>query len=103
MEKRIRGKNGKYISKGTSCREVRSVRLTDFAWQALNDQADSQKVTVADLLEEWMLDNHVIHDKKVNLSGVVGILEEALKLKPNAGGAIKARIREALETIQEFM
>lgn len=96
MEKRFRGQGGKYISKGISKREVRTIRLTDHAWQSLHNLADLQKITVADLIEEWMLSDNVLHGKNADLSGIIEILEEALKLKPNAGGAIKTKIREAL-------
>jgi predicted DNA-binding protein len=102
MEKRIRGEDGKYISKGKSKREVRSIRLTDETWESLNDLAVRQKMTVADFVEEWISGN-VIHGGNIDLIEIAEILEEALKLKPNAGGAIKTKIREALKKIQEFM
>ena len=35
----------------------------------------------------------------VELTQAVGILNDALELKPNAGGAIKRKIREALEKL----
>lgn len=103
MQKRIRGEGGKYVKKGTSQRQVRSIRMTDEVWQGLNDLADSQKITTADLLEGWILDSNVLHGQNADLTGVVKILEEALKLKPNAGGAIKSEIRKALIQLRKTM
>jgi len=37
-----------------------------------------------------------------NNSEIVNILQEALKLKANAGGKIKERIREAIDIISKF-
>lgn len=52
-----------------------------------------RSITWADLLEKIVDSNCVIRGDKE----VVKILEEALKLKVNAGGAIKKKIREVLD------
>lgn len=43
------------------------------------------------------------HDNNLDLVEIIEILEEALTLKSNAGGAIKVRIREVLQKIQQSM
>ena len=49
-------------------------------------------ITRADLLEEIVKND----DLPVNNDRVINLLQEALKLKANAGGVIKKKIREVL-------
>lgn len=98
--------NGKFAAKGSEPRAVRSIRLTDSAWNALEDKASEQDMSKADYLEalvsgevDWESDNS--EDDKTefdfDIDEVVEILTEALTLKPNAGGKIKTEIKRALE------
>ncbi len=99
--------NGKFAVKGSEPRTVRSIRLTDSTWNALEDKASEQDMTKADYLEalvsgeiEWESDDS---DKEqttefdFDVEEVIEILTEALTLKPNAGGKIKTEIKRALE------
>ena len=89
---RERDFRGQYIHKSDSDRQVRSIRVTDDIWRKFGEMADRQSITRADLLEKMVKSNSI----SSNNSQAVYILGEALKLKANAGGAIKKKIREVL-------
>ena len=90
-----RNQRGQFTNKSNSERRVRSIRVTDEVWDKFGEMAIQQGITRADLLEEIVDSSCVIHGDRE----VVKILEEALKLKANAGGAIKKRIRDALKIL----
>lgn len=54
MAKFQRGDKGKFVAKSSEHRLVRSLRLTDSAWDVLGQQADSRCITRADLIEYWV-------------------------------------------------
>lgn len=56
---RIRGQEGKFIQKSDQPRQVRSLRLTDSAWNKLGKLAEAQKMTRGDFIEKLMTD-HVL-------------------------------------------
>ena len=85
-----RNDKGQFQSKSNGFRRVRSIRVTDEVWDKLGEMADQRCITRADLLEQLV---------DVDLSSAVEILESALKLKPNAGGAIKREIRKVLSDL----
>lgn len=97
-----RGDRGKFAAKGDSIRVVRSIRLTDQAWEVLGDKADEQDMSRADYLEA-LVSGDVKWDGEdfepeldFDLKEVTEILMDALPLKSNAGGKIKIAIKEAL-------
>jgi hypothetical protein len=83
--------SGKFAAKGDQHRKVRSVRLTDWAYDELQFRADCNKQSLADFLEELARS-----DESVESNEIVNILTNALTLKANAGGAIKEEIRKAI-------
>ena len=87
-----RNKKGQFGRKSESDRQVRSIRVTDEAWEKFGEMASQQGITRADLLEQIVNDS----DDFSRDDKATEILEEALKLKANAGGAIKKKIREYL-------
>ena len=89
---RERNFRGQYVHKSDSDRQVRSIRVTDEIWADFGEMADLQGITRADLLEEIVESNSVSSNNRRAIS----ILQEALKLRANAGGAIKKKIREVL-------
>jgi len=119
---RIRGAKG-FLQIGSEKREVRSLRATNTTWQAITQAAAVLEISPADLIEqlaqkielpaalpEAQLDSgktlkskrSEIHlqDNSEDLEKAIALLTEALTLKPNAGGAIKGKIREALLLIE---
>ena len=83
---------GRFINKSDDYRKVRSMRVTDEIWEKFGDMAFQQGITRADLLEEIVKSDYSV----INNNQVINLLQEALKLKANAGGAIKKKIREVL-------
>ena len=49
-----RDESGRFTTKSSQPRQVRSIRATDEVWEHLNDYADSQGVSVADVVERWV-------------------------------------------------
>ena len=93
---KLRGDKG-FVQLGDEPRKVRSLRATDTTWQRLGEEAQRQGQTIADLIENWA-NPHAKND--VQVEKAIALLNDALALKPNAGGAIKVKIREALEHLQ---
>jgi hypothetical protein len=89
----LRRVQGKFASKSDEERQVRSIRTTSRIWDDFGFEADKQRITRADLLEIW-----VKQPRQVNPLAIA-LLQEALTLKPNTGGAIKQKIRQALELL----
>ena len=87
-----RDNRGQYINKSDSNRQVRSIRVTDEIWEKFGEMAAHRSITRADLLEEIVKNDSLLSSSYQ----VIILLEEALKLKANAGGAIKKKIKEAL-------
>ena len=83
---------GRFVSKSNDYRKVRSMRVTDEIWEKFGNIAFQQGITRADLLEEIVKSDYSV----INNNQVINLLQEALKLKANAGGAIKKKIREVL-------
>lgn len=58
---RIRGDNGKFVQKSNEPRLVKSIRVTDSAWEILGNIADQRCITRGDLIEYFAI-NHVLHE-----------------------------------------
>lgn len=52
MAERCRNTSGKFTQKSDEARKVRSIRLTDGAWDELGRMAGEQDITRADLIEQ---------------------------------------------------
>lgn len=52
VAERCRNGSGKFVQKSEEARKVRSIRLTDGAWDELGRIADEQNITRADLIEQ---------------------------------------------------
>ena len=98
-----RNQKGQFKNKSETERKVRSIRATDDVWQKLGEIAIQQRITRADLLEEIIKNNCVLHSNNSQVIHgnieAIKVLKEALKLKANAGGKIKEKIREYLKLI----
>ena len=90
-----RNEKGQFGNKSDSKRKVRSIRVTDEVWNKFGEMEVQRSITRADLLEEFVNDNRVL----LGNGEVVKILKEALKLRANAGGAIKNKIRDVLKLL----
>ena len=69
------------------------MRVSDEVWNEAGRLAHERGITRADLFEKMIENSQVLHGS----NEAIKILEEALKLKANAGGAIKKKIREYLK------
>lgn len=99
---RNRNESGHFEPKSDDERKVRSIRVTDEVWEKFGELAAAREMTRADLLEDLIeadleLPEPVLDEE--TLEEVIEILQEALTLKANAGGAIKAEIKRALEML----
>jgi hypothetical protein len=99
----LRNEQGKFAPKSDTERKVRSIRTTDRVWDDFGFEADTRRITRADLLEQWVSSPPVATatatSSAADLEQVITILEQALTMKANAGGAIKAQVRKALEML----
>lgn len=105
-----RSKSGRFILKSDTERSVKSLRATERVWDDFGFLADSRRITRADLLEQWVstggppaapgLEPATNGLGPIELAIAVSHLRKALELKANAGGAIKAEIREALKILE---
>lgn len=98
-----RAEGGLFALKSGSERLVRSVRATDWTWDEFGFQADSRRITRADLLEQWVKVPPANTPGATPLEIAIAVehLKKALALKANAGGAIKSEIREALKILEQ--
>ena len=96
----IRNQKGQFQNKSETERKVCSIRATDDVWQKFGEIAKQQGITRADLLEEIIKNYRVLRSKNDQvIHGNIKALNEGLKLKANAGGKIKEKIREYLKSI----
>lgn len=105
-----RNEQGKFIPKSDAERKVRSIRATDRTWDDFGFLADQRRITRADLLELLassgggppvaVPSGDPCGPGPVAVALAVEHLHQALTLKANAGGAIKAQIRAALELLK---
>lgn len=99
----LRNEQGKFAPKSDSERKVRSIRATDRVWDDFGFEADKRRITRADLLEQWASSppaaTATAPSNTADLEQVIAILEQALTMKANAGGAIKGEIRKALDLL----
>ena len=102
MTAMLRAEGGLFALKSGSERQVRSIRTTDWIWDEFGFQADQRRITRADLLEQWVKSPPVTSGATpLETAIAVEHLKKALALKANAGGAIKAEIREALKILEQ--
>lgn len=102
--KRPKNELGHFVPKSEDDRKVRSIRATDEIWESLGQWADEQCITRADLLELIVKNRRNEESEKpcnttIDYDKILSILQESLTYKSNAGGAIKAKIREVMELI----
>jgi hypothetical protein len=97
-----RADGGLFALKSESERLVRSVRATDWTWDEFGFLADQRRITRADLLEIWVKtpQSSPVVPTAIEKAIALEHLRQALELKANAGGAIKAAIRQALEILE---
>ncbi len=106
LMKQFKNELGHFEAKSEDERKVRSIRATDETWETFGEWASQRSITRADLLEMFTQDRRIEHlnepcNTQLNLDSILEILNEALTYKANAGGAIKAKIREAIALINE--
>lgn len=90
---------GRFASKSEADRQVRSIRATNRVWDDFGFLADQRRITRADLLEDWVKQSGTTGDTAQSAIAIA-LLKEALSLKANSGGAIKAKIKQALEYLE---
>lgn len=102
-----RTEQGKFAPKSEEYRQVRSIRLTDTAWQKLGFAAEKRRITRADLIEQ-MAEDGVFDDESSNsqlsrndfLNEVEALTEEILS-DPTVtrGGKDKGAVKRGLQAL----
>lgn len=103
-------KKGRFINKSTSDRKVRSIRATEEVWDKFGEQADKQRITRADLIEEIfskeLADSRVIRGK---IADIIGILKHGITPKKqgglyasNSAKALKDEVINAIALLEEL-
>lgn len=95
MGQQGRNELGKFSAKSDEHRQVRSIRLTDTAWNALGEIADSRCITRADLIEDWM------HGEYFDLENNVKQLELEIKNLKNIALLVSEELLEKLNGISQ--
>ena len=111
-------KKGRFLSKSSDHRQVRSIRATDETWHKFGEQAAQQGITRADLLEkiatQELTGNRVIHgneDRVIHgkISEVVAILQHGITPKRQGGAyignhakALKEEVVKAIAILEEL-
>ena len=110
--KRARDEHGLFRQKSKTPRLTKTIRTTNENWEQFGNLAESQDMTRADLLENWV-STHVTHGTDLDwvqdsgdhvshelIERVIEILSESLSFKSNTGGKIKVKIREAISLLK---
>ena len=103
-------KRGRFLSKSSNHRQVRSIRATDETWYKFGEQAAQQGITRADLLEkiatQELTGDRVIHGK---ISEVVVILQHGITSKSQGGvyrsnspNLLKQEVVRAIAILEEL-
>lgn len=105
MAKLARGKHGKFATKSGEYREVRSLRLTDKAWEALGVAAETQAMTRADLIEQLTDQGQLLPDpKELGLQHVKDAVTKIID-DPHVtrNGKDRGAVRRALEALLNYL
>lgn len=76
MVKQERQKQGKFAAKSEEPREVRSIRLTNKAWNTLGEIASSRSNTRADLIEELVAQGFFNKSEQPSNGELLSLLEQ---------------------------
>lgn len=97
-----RDEEGLFALKSGIKRLVKSIRVTEWLWDEFGFLATQRRMTRADLLEVWIKEHATPTPgpTPIELAIAVQHLNQALTMKANAGGAIKAEIKEALRILE---
>lgn len=107
MNNQSRNESGKFAAKSNENRQVRSIRLTDPAWDKLGQLASERGITRADLLEQWMIDGLPVHSQNDSCKNFhnlpdVKILEE-LFLSSLKVGKQSPIYKSAVKVLKDFI
>jgi hypothetical protein len=94
-----RDTKGLWQTKGDGVRRVRSLRLTDAAWEALNKKAAEQSLSTADLIEQVAIQTLQSPDHDKALKEAIALLQECFTIPSNKAGGIKRRIEQVLKLL----
>lgn len=99
MNQQERDEQGKFLNKSDEFRHVRSIRVTDKAWEKLGEIANNRSITRADLIEEWLENDEIFKIDKVQVEAV---MEEILQdQKVTRKGKDRSAVRRGFEALLE--
>lgn len=107
MAKQERGKHGKFASKSAELRQVRSLRLTDTAWEKLGTAAAQQSITRADLIEQIVESGVLEQDTEagdIRLSQIEEAITQVLDdPQVTRNGKDRGAVRRGLEALLKHL
>lgn len=106
MAKQERKEGGKFASKSTEHREVRSIRLTNTTWEKLGELADSRCITRADLIEHLVESGELIQQpsNEINLPQIEEAVTQILgNPQVTRNGKDRGSVRRALEALLKVL
>lgn len=102
VTKRQRNQGGKFVQKSDEARKVRSIRVTDKAWDELGRIASERDVTRADLIEELIekglaerLEDKAESPKQLELPFGVPLQLERADLEENRDRVLRDLMRDS--------
>jgi hypothetical protein len=106
-----RTEQGKFAPKSETLRYVRSIRLTDKAWEKIGFAAEKRRITRADLIEQ-MVEDGVFDDvprdpeisQEILLNEIEAVVEEILS-DPTVtrGGKDKGAVKRGLQALLNYL
>lgn len=97
MNQQEKDRYGRFLHKSDDYRRVRSIRVTDEAWEKLGEIAEKLSITRADLIEEWMEDKS---SNGINEEKIKAVIEEILHdPEVTRKGKDKSAVRRGFEAL----
>lgn len=101
MTNRERYEDGKFAPKSDEVRQVRSIRLTDTAWEKLGKLAEIRSITRADLIEDWMI-NDSFNSLNQQDSSIQQLEIDSLKHQIDILQAMNSKMLPNLQELRDY-
>ena len=102
---RKRGEHGQFIFKSDEYREIRSLRLTNKAWESLRIAAEIQSMTRADLIEKLAeYDQLSLGQQKLSLQQIENAITKIINdPQVTRNGKDRGSVKRALDALLKYL